>query len=638
MESIILTLPDKTALSVDKGISGLQAVEKIGPGLAKAAIAISLDNVIMDLSQSLEVSGSFQVITGSSQEALGIIRHSTAHLMAMAITQLHPGTLLAIGPIIDNGFYYDIESKHIFSPDDFQDIEKKMHDIVKEKLAIKRMTVSREQALSQYQNQGEIYKAQLLEQISDDTITIYKQGSFSDLCRGPHVPDTGKLGYFKLLSVAGAYWRGDEKNTMLQRLYGTAFLNKKELKGHLTMLEEAKKRDHRVIGKALDLFSFHEEGPGFPFWHPKGMSIYNSVVEYWRSIHLAHGYEEVKTPIILNEELWHTSGHWENYRDNMYFTSIDKENYAIKPMNCPGGLLIYKSRPRSYRDFPLKLAELGLVHRHEKSGVLHGLFRVRMFTQDDAHVYCLEHQVESEIIKIIELTRQIYSDFGFQDIHIELSTQPAKSIGSQEIWQKAESALKSAMEKLKINFQLNPGDGAFYGPKIDFHIKDSIGRSWQCGTIQLDFSMPERFNAEYTGEDGKKHKPIMIHRAILGSLERFIGIVLENYAGDLPLWLNPVQVKILPISKKFLDYCKDLQSMLLNQDIKVEIDSRDEKIGRKILDGEKSKTPYLLIIGENEVKENKISLRQRKHGDLGSFSLDEILKKFKLEIEQKGKK
>ncbi len=635
LSQITLTV-NKVEHTFSSGISAGEVVTQINEKALPHTLGVLVGDTLYDLQQTITSSGALQLVSANSDEGLELIRHSTAHLMAMAIVQLFPDTKLAIGPTIENGFYYDFESSHKFTPDDFESIEKKMLELAKSNLSIQRKELNKQEALEYYQKLGETYKVLLIEDLKDDVISIYEQGDWSDLCRGPHVPSTKVLGHFKLLSVAGAYWRGDEKNAMLQRIYATAFANKKDLKKHLNLLEEAKKRDHRLLGKQMDLFSFQEEGPGFPFWHAKGMVLYNRVVDYWREIHKEHGYEEIKTPIMLNEQLWHTSGHWDNYKENMYFSQIDDHPFALKPMNCPGGVLVYKNKLRSYRELPLRMGELGLVHRHEKSGVLHGLFRVRMFTQDDAHIYCLEEQIEDEVIGIIRLVQKIYSDFGFNDLHIELSTRPKKSIGSDEIWKKAENSLEKALNKMDIEFKLNPEDGAFYGPKIDFHIKDSLGRSWQCGTIQLDFALPERFDATYMGEDGQKHRPIMLHRAILGSLERFIGILLESYGGDLPLWLNPQPIQIIPISEKFTDYCFEVSKKLSACGLSFEVDTRNEKMGKKIREGEQNKVPYLIIVGEKEIETGTLSLRQRKIGDLGTFSVDDLIKKFKLEVANKG--
>lgn len=567
---------------------------------------------------------------GSNEHDLTTLRHSAAHILAEAVKQLYPEVKLGIGPAIEDGFYYDFDRPEGFTPEDLEKIEKRMHEIVNADEPFIRTEVSKAEAERVFAN--EPYKLELIREIPDETVTTYRQGTFTDLCRGPHVERTGQVKVFKLLSVAGAYWRGSEKNPMLQRIYGTAFPTQAELDEYLTFLEEARKRDHRRLGKDLDLFSFHEEGPGFPFWHPKGMIVLNAVLDYWRRLHIQHGYHEVRTPMILNEELWHRSGHWDTYRDNMYFTEIDEHTYAVKPMNCPGVMLIYKETLRSYRDLPLKYAELGHVHRHEKSGVLHGLFRVRAFTQDDAHVFCTPDQAEVEIVKIIDLIQTIYAKFGFTDYRIELSTRPEKSIGTDEMWETAENALHQALRSQGIEYAVNPGDGAFYGPKIDFHIRDSMGRSWQLGTIQLDFSMPERFELEYIGEDGKPHRPVMIHRAILGSIERFMGIIIEEYAGAFPLWLAPVQVVLLPIADRHVQYANDVAEKLAKLGLRVTVDARNEKTGFKIREAQVQKIPYMLITGDREVEAGKVSVRQREAGDLGAMVLSDFIARVTSEL------
>lgn len=558
-------------------------------------------------------------------------RHSVAHVMAYAVKNLYPEAKLAIGPSIEDGFYYDFELDHHFTPQDLKAIEKEMIKIIKKKIPFELVELPKEEAVNQFSVAGQTYKCELLADISDSTVTMYKNDEFVDLCRGPHLRHTGQIKAFKLLKIAGAYWRGNENNKMLQRIYGTAFFTKDELKDYLNILEESKKRDHRKLGKELDLFSFHEEGPGFAFWHPQGMKLYNNVISYWKDLHTRYDYQEVKTPIILNEKLWHQSGHWDNYRDNMYFVDIDESPFAIKPMNCPGGILVYNHTNRSYKDLPLKLAELGLVHRHERSGVLHGLFRVRQFTQDDAHVYCAPEQIEDEIVSIMDLVDEIYSVFDFE-YEVELSTRPEKAIGSDEIWEQAEASLKKALQQKNVEYKLNEGDGAFYGPKIDFHIKDCLGRSWQCGTIQLDFSMPERFDLSYIASDGKKHRPVMIHRAILGSIERFIGILIEHYAGRFPLWLAPTQVYIVPIKESHREYAANIVKELKALKISVKVDDRSEKIGYRIRSSELLKVPYTFIIGDKEVDEQIISIRSKREGDLGSFTLEQIKDKLLDEI------
>ena len=562
---------------------------------------------------------------------LDTLRHSASHVLAQAVQELFPKVKLGIGPSIENGFYYDFDKKEGFTPEDLKSIEAKCKELIKKDIKIVKKEVSRAEAKKILKN--EPLKLELLEDLKGE-ITFYEQEKFIDLCAGPHVESTKEIKAFKILSTAGAYWKGDSNNEMLQRIYGTAFYDKKEMRKYLFMLEEAKKRDHKKIGEKLNLFSFHEEGPGFPFFHPNGMVIYNALTDYWKEVHKKHDYKEIKTPIILNKELWLKSGHWDNYKENMYFTKIDKKDYAVKPMNCPGGILVYKDRLHSYRDLPLKLAELGLVHRHELSGVLNGLFRVRNFTQDDAHVYCTEKQLEEEIIKIINLADEIYKTFGLT-YELELSTKPEKSIGTQEMWNSAENSLKNALETLKLKYQLNEGDGAFYGPKIDFHIKDSIGRSWQCGTIQVDFSMPEKFDLEYTGEDNKKHRPVMVHRALLGSLERFFGILIEHYAGKFPLWLSPVQVKIMNVNDEVLDYSNKIKEELEKNDIRVEIDDRNESISKKVRDAQNQKINYMVTIGEKEVKAKKLAIRTRDGKVSFGISTTKFIKDLKKEIEDK---
>ena len=558
------------------------------------------------------------------------LRHSAAHVLAQAVTELFPGVKLGIGPAIEDGFYYDFDRPESFTPDDLEKIGERMRKIIAANLPIVRTELSAEQAEKTFADQP--YKLELIAEIGEPTLSVYEQNGFADLCRGPHLASTGGVKAFKLLSVAGAYWRGSEKNPMLQRIYGTAFPSRQELDEYLVRLEEARKRDHRKLGRELDLFSFHEEGPGFPFWHPKGTIVYNEVVEHWRRLHRARGYQEVKTPMILNEALWHQSGHWDTYRENMYFVQIDERAFAVKPMNCPGVILIYKEAMHSYRDLPLKLAELGHVHRHEKSGVLTGLFRVRAFTQDDAHIFCTPDQIREEIIKVIDLVIALYAKYGFKEYRIELSTKPEKRIGSDADWETAESALHAALKAKGIEYAVNPGDGAFYGPKIDFHVKDTMHRSWQLGTIQLDFSMPERFELEYIGDDGKPHRPVMIHRAILGSLERFIGILVENYAGAFPTWLAPVQVIMLPITDRHVKYAEGVADRLKAKGLRVEVDARNEKTGFKIREAQLQKIPYMIVIGDREEESGKVAVRQREEGDLGSMSVDDFIARAETEL------
>ena len=575
-------------------------------------------------------------------EVLYSLRHTASHILAQAVKHLYGGedgkkVQLAIGPAIDTGFYYDIDMEKKLTEEDLADIEKEMKNIVKQNLKLERTVLSRADALKKYSDEGEIYKVELIKDLPEDAeISLFTQGDFTDLCAGPHVLYTGKVKAFKLMSLAGAYWRGDEHNKMLQRIYGTAFLTKDELQNYLTMLEEAAKRDHRKLGKELDLFSLHDEGPGFPFFHPKGMAIQNELLNYWREVHRRYGYQEIKTPIILNRKLWETSGHWDHYKENMYFTKIDDEDYAVKPMNCPGSILTYNTHSHSYRDLPLKLAELGLVHRHEKSGVLHGLFRVRNFTQDDAHIYMTPEQIEPEIQETIDLFDEVYKTFGLS-YKAELSTRPENSMGSDEVWEKATSALQKALDNRGLDYVINEGDGAFYGPKIDFHLRDSIGRTWQCGTIQLDMMLPEKFDMNYIGEDGEKHRPIMVHRVVYGSIERFIGILIEHFAGAFPVWFTPIQIKILPIADKHFDYAKKLYDKFFELGLRAEIDNRSEKTGKKIRDAQVKKIPYMIVIGDKEIETGILPIR--KYGSKESFdmSVEDFIKYIQEKISIRAK-
>ena len=576
---------------------------------------------------------------GSVEEAkdeLRAIRHTASHVLAQAVKRLYPETKLAIGPAIDDGFYYDFDREGGFTPDDLEKLEAEMKKIVKENLALKPFVLPRDEAIKFMQEKGEPYKVELIEDLPEgETISFYQQGDFVDLCAGPHILYTKGIKAFKLTSIAGAYWRGSEKNKMLTRIYGTAFAKKEDLEAYLTMMEEAKKRDHRKLGKELGLFMFAEEGPGFPFFLPKGMTLKNTLIDYWREIHLREGYQEVSTPVILSRKLWETSGHWDHYKENMYTTVIDDEDYAIKPMNCPGGMLVYKSQPRSYRDLPLRVGELGLVHRHEKSGQLHGLMRVRCFTQDDAHIFMTQDQITDEIKGVTRLINEVYSQFGF-DYFVELSTRPEDSMGSDEDWEMATNGLRNALDEMGLKYIVNEGDGAFYGPKIDFHLVDCIGRTWQCGTIQLDFQLPQRFELEYTGADGEKHRPIMIHRVVFGSIERFIGILIEHFAGAFPTWLAPVQVKILPISDKYADYSKEVLDKLTEAGIRAEMDTRSEKIGYKIREAQTQKIPYMLVVGQKEEEEKTVSVRSRFAGDEGASSVESFIESIQKEIEEKN--
>lgn len=608
-----------------KGTTVLEIAKSISKKLAENALVAKVNGKIEDLSQKIYEDCKLEFLTFDDEEGRKAFWHSSSHVMAQAVKRLFPEVKLAIGPAIDEGFYYDFDREESFTPEDLVKIEKEMEKIVAEDYEFKRIDIERQEAIQKLKEMGEPYKVELVEDLPEDApISFYQQGEFVDLCAGPHIPSTKKIKAFKLTSLAGAYWRGNEQNKMLQRIYGVSYPKKSMLDEYLKRIEEAKKRDHRKLGRELGLFSLHEEGPGFPFFHPKGMVLWNILTDFWRKEHAKNGYYEIKTPIILNEELWRRSGHWDHYKENMYFTKIDDQDYAVKPMNCPGSVLLYKTEGHSYRDLPLRLAEIGLVHRHELSGVLHGLMRVRCFNQDDAHIYMMPSQIEDEIIGVINLIDHFYKIFGF-DYNVELSTRPENSMGSDELWEKATDALKKALEKKGLNYKINEGDGAFYGPKIDFHLKDSIGRTWQCGTIQLDFQMPERFDLTYIGSDGEKHRPVMIHRVIFGSIERFIGILIEHYAGAFPVWLAPVQARILPISEKHMDYAKKIKAELENADIRVELDERNEKIGYKIREAQMQKIPYMVIVGDKELSEEKISVRVREQGDIGQMTLMEFI-------------
>ena len=589
---------------------------------SKKVIAAKLDDTLHDLAASVNTGGEVSAITTDSPEGLEILRHSTAHLMAQAVLRLYPGSHFGVGPAIKDGFYYDIDATGAITEEDLPKIEAEMRKIAGAGEPVTREDMTKADALKFFA--ADPYKTELITEIDAPTVSVYKQGEYADLCRGPHVPDAAKLHNFKLLSVAGAYWRGDEHNKMLTRIYGTAFATPDELKEYIKRIEEAKLRDHRKLGKDLDLFSLHEEGPGFPFFHPKGVAIMNTLIEFWRREHNKRGYTEIKTPQILDRDLWIRSGHWDHYRENMYTTEIDDKPYAIKPMNCPGSILVYKTQLRSYRDLPMRLTELGCVHRHEKSGVLHGLMRVRCFTQDDAHTYITPEQIKDEVLAIMELDKHVYTDvFGFK-YTVELSTRPADSMGTDEQWEAAESALRDALESTNTPYIVNPGDGAFYGPKIDFHLEDCLGRTWQCGTIQLDFQLPGRFDVTYRGDDGAEHTPVMIHRVVFGSVERFLGILIEHYAGAFPYWLAPVQVKIVPISDAHADYAKELHDTFMDWGVRSEVDYRNEKLGRKIRDAQMQKVPYMIVIGDKEKDAHTVGVRERTKGDLGSMTLDEF--------------
>ncbi|HHV29405.1 threonine--tRNA ligase [Acetivibrio mesophilus] len=624
---IKVTLKDGSVKEYDKGITVKEVAESISAGLARVALAGEVNGQVKDLDYRLEDDCVLSLLTFDDDGGKHAYRHTSSHIMAQAVKRLYPEAKLAIGPSIENGFYYDFDVEKPFSVEELENIEKEMQKIIKEDLKLERFTLPRDEAIKFMEERNEPYKVELIRDLPEgETISFYKQGEFVDLCAGPHIESTGKVKAFKLMSVAGAYWRGNEKNKMLQRIYGTSFNKKSELDAYITRIEEAKKRDHRKLGRELDLFDIYEEGPGFPFFMPKGMVLRNTLEEYWREEHNKAGYQEIRTPIILNEELWHRSGHWDHYKENMYFTKIDEGDYAIKPMNCPGGMLVYKRKLHSYRDLPQRMAELGLVHRHELSGALHGLMRVRCFTQDDAHIFMTPDQIESEVVAVINLIDDFYKVFGFK-YHVELSTRPENSMGSDEDWERATNALKNALEQKGINYKINEGDGAFYGPKIDFHLEDSIGRTWQCGTIQLDFQMPERFDLTYVGADGEKHRPVMIHRVVFGSIERFIAILTEHFAGAFPVWLSPVQVKILPIVEKQHEYVDEIKRALEEKGIRVEVDLRNEKIGYKIREAQLEKVPYMLVIGDREMENRAVAVRSRKDGDLGSMPLEDFVNK-----------
>lgn len=636
MADVKIILPDGGAKEYAAGTTLGEAVKQLSNSLAKKVLAANVNGELTDLREELVDGSEVAFLTFEDEGGKHTLRHTASHILAQAVKRLWPEAKLAIGPAIDKGFYYDIDMEHILTPEDLGKIEKEMSRIVKENLPITKSVMPRQEAIEFFKAKNEDYKVELIQDLPEDAvISCYSQGDFIDLCAGPHVASTGKVKAFKLQSIAGAYWRGDEKNKMLQRIYGTAFEKKEELDAYLHMLEEAAKRDHRKLGKELGLFVIKEEGPGFPFFLPKGMALRNELENFWREVHHEFEYEEIRTPIILNKQLWETSGHWFHYRENMYTTIIDEEEYAIKPMNCPGGILVYQNEMHSYRDFPLRYAELGLVHRHELSGALHGLFRVRAFTQDDAHVFMLPSQMQSELMKVIELFDRIYSQFGLK-YHVELSTKPDNAMGDDAIWEAATEALRNAIEAKGIPYVINPGDGAFYGPKLDYHIEDSLGRTWQCGTIQLDMNLPERFQIEYVGEDGQKHRPIMIHRACFGSMERFIGILTEHYAGAFPTWMAPVQVKILPISEKHVEYAKDLAKQMHRDYVRVEVDDRSEKIGYKIRQAQMAKVPYMLVVGDKEVEEGTVNVRKHGGDELGSVPFEEFFNSIKTEIKERN--
>ena len=630
-----ITLKDGSVKAFADGMSLGDIAKSLNQKLGKTALLAVVDGVNKDLTDTLDHDAKVEFVTPDTKEGLHAIRHTASHVMAQAIQHLFPDVKFAIGPAIDNGFYYDLDSEHVFTPEDLVAIEKEMAKIVKQNLPLERHELPREEALKKFAAEGEKYKVELINDLPEDAIiSTYTQGDFTDLCAGPHCPSTGRVKAFKLQSINGAYWRGSEKNKMLQRIYGTAFNSKEELDEYLHMLEEAAKRDHRKLGKELDIFTILDEGPGFPFFMPNGIIIQNELINYWRQVHRRYGYEEIKTPMILNRQLWERSGHWDHYKENMYFTKIDDADYAVKPMNCPGGMLVYKQHLHSYKELPIRAGELGLVHRHELSGALHGLFRVRCFTQDDAHIFMMESQIKDEIQNVIRLFDEVYATFGLK-YHAELSTRPENSMGSAETWERTTNALKAAMEDFGLEYVINEGDGAFYGPKIDFHLQDSIGRTWQCGTIQLDMQLPERFDLTYTGEDGQKHRPVMIHRVVYGSIERFIGILIEHYAGAFPVWLAPCQVRILPITDAHRDYAKKIYDKFFDLGIRAKLDDRNEKLGYKIREAQVQKVPYMLVVGDKEMADGTVTVRHRGEGDIGAMKVDEFIAKLQKEIAEK---
>ena len=616
---ITIRLKDGKELHFENEVTLFEAAKKISNSLAKDVLVAKVDGELTDIRNNITDGTQVEFFTKADKEGLFTLRHTAAHVMAQAIQHLYPGTKFAIGPAIDDGFYYDLESDHVFSQEDFAAIEKEMAKIAKANLPIEKKILNRNEALEFFRSRNQDYKVILIQDLPEDAIiSTYTQGDFTDLCRGPHVRSTGKLKVFKLMTVAGAYWRGDEHNKMLQRIYATAFFDKEELDRFLFVRAEAEKRDHRKLGKQLNLFSFHEEGPGFPFFHPKGMVIRNELIAYERELFREFGYEEIMTPIILSKKLWLQSGHWDHYKENMYFTQIDEEDYAVKPMNCPGGILYYKTNQHSYRELPKRVGEFGIVHRHELHGALHGLFRVRVFTQDDAHIFMTQDQMKDEVIKTMEMYRKLYSVFGLE-YHVELSTRPENSMGSEELWEISTNALRDAVEAAGVPYVINEGDGAFYGPKLDFHIKDCLGRTWQCGTIQMDMQLPERFDVNYVGEDGEKHRAVMLHRAGYGSLERFIGILIEHFAGAFPSWIAPVQVKVVPVTEKHMNYARSVADALSASNVRVEIEEGNDTLGYKIRKAQMEKVPYTLVVGDKEMNGHTVSIRSRKNGDEGSL-------------------
>ena len=630
-----ITLKDGKQMEVENGLKVADITAKLSTSLAKKALGAKINGERAELMTEVNDDCKLEILTFDDADGKWILRHTASHILAQAVKRLYPNVKLAIGPAVDNGFYYDFDADFSFTPELLEKIEAEMNKIVKGDLKLERFELPRAEAIKLMEEKGEDYKVELIKDLPEDAvISFYKQGDFADLCAGPHVPSTGKVKAIKLLSIAGAYWKGDEKNKMLQRIYGTAFEKKAELDEHIKMLEEAKKRDHRKLGRELDLFSIKEEGPGFPFFHPKGMIVRNTLQNFWREMHQAADYDEIMTPVILSESLWHQSGHWDHYKENMYFTKIDEGDYAIKPMNCPGSILVYKNGIHSYRELPLRYAEMGLVHRHEKSGALHGLMRVRCFTQDDAHLFLTKENIKDELLNVIKLITEFYKVFGFE-YFIELSTRPEDSMGSDEDWEAATNGLREALEAAGLPYRVNEGDGAFYGPKIDFHLKDCIGRTWQCGTCQLDFQMPERFDLTYIGADGEKHRPVMVHRVVFGSIERFIGILTEHYAGAFPAWLSPVQVKIMNITDGQIEYVNKIAKELKKNGIRVETDLRNEKIGYKIREAQLQKIPYMLVLGDKEMNEVTVAVRSRKQGDMGVMALNDFVAKISEEIDKK---
>jgi len=632
----VIRLPDGSQRSFDQPVTVADVAMNIGAGLAKAALAGKVNDKIVDTSFLIEADSDLAIITDKNPEGLEIIRHSTAHLLAYAVKELFPDAQVTIGPVIENGFYYDFSYKRPFTPEDLIAIEKKMAELAKKDESVTRKVLPRDEAIVYFTSIGEKYKAELIASIpAGEDVSLYTEGNFTDLCRGPHVPSTGKLKAFKLMKLAGAYWRGDSNNEMLQRVYGTAWRNKEELEAYLFQLEEAEKRDHRKLGKQLDYFHMQDDAPGMVFWHPRGWSIWQEVEQYMRQMFREHNYQEVRTPTVMDKTLWEKSGHWQNYRDNMFVTASENRDYAVKPMNCPGHVQIFNNSLHSYRDLPLRLAEFGSCHRNEPSGSLHGLMRVRGFTQDDAHIFCAEEQIEAEVADFIKMLYKVYGNFGFNDVLVKLSTRPEKRVGADEIWDKAEAALANALNQNNLAFDLQPGEGAFYGPKIEFTLKDSLGRLWQCGTIQLDFNLPERLGAEYVAEDNSRQRPVMLHRAIVGSMERFIGILIEHYAGAMPLWLAPVQVMVLNISDSQADYVRQVVETLKKNGIRSEFDLRNEKITYKIREHSMQKMPYLLVAGEREMQAGHLAVRTRKGEDLGSMPIDALIARLKVEIDNK---